>query len=342
MGWPPEPKYLKLALLMICEVVGDKPDTQNPVGVLIRAWLNRPVEGSRNNRPDRILPAKLGQVPPSDRRAGRLFSPAAHVLPDSQLVMPGFGHSEPLAPALPLALYDLGAGADAPGPAAPLALRLFVEAVLSANGNDRNLDRPVALSVPLRDLLDALYPNPNRRPRPNEYWPRLMEAMKVLDSFDARIPWYDPETRKGGNRRVVSVGDIPRGPDALDDLVRLVVDLPPGSHVGPQVSPNLRLWGMKSAAAYRLLLNLTYRWFEPGRTHMPMGKGKHKHWLQVNDPDRYPKIPDAELVRLAFPTSAQKQRRNLLPKAQKALTQLADGQELRIIEGRVLPPARGE
>ena len=56
-----------------------------------------------------------------------------------------------------------------------------------------------------------------------------MRAAEGLDAMDARVPWVDPETGRGGLRRVVSVGDIPRGPDALDDFVRVVVDLPPGS-----------------------------------------------------------------------------------------------------------------
>ena len=75
---------------------------------------------------------------------------------------------------------------------------------------------------------------------------------EALDSMDARIPWQDPNTGRGGLRRVVSVGDIPRGPDALDDVVRMVVDLPPGSGPGPLVTPTLGVRGAaKSAPAYR-------------------------------------------------------------------------------------------
>ena len=181
-------------------------------------------------------------VSPSHKRAGRLFSPAAHRR--GQLVMPGFEVADSEGPALPLALYQLGQ--DNPerggGPAAPLALRLFVEAVLAAPYDERNVGQPVVLQVTLRDLLDRLYPGP-RRPQPNEYWPRLMSAVESLDRMDARIPWHDPETGRGGFRRIVSVGDIPRGPGALDDVVRMIVDLPPGSGPGPKVSPTLGAWG---------------------------------------------------------------------------------------------------
>ena len=98
--------------------------------------------------------------------------------------------------------------------------------MLAVGLNDRRTDKPVALQVTLRDLLDRLYPGP-RKPRPNEYWPRLMRAAEALDAMDARVPWVDPDTGRGQLRCVVSVGGIPRGPVALDDVVRMVVDLPP-------------------------------------------------------------------------------------------------------------------
>ena len=101
-----------------------------------------------------------------------------------------------------------------------------------------------------------------------------MAAVEALDSWDARVPLYDPQTKRSELRRVVSVGGIPRGPGALDESVRIIVDLPPGSGNGPQVSDKLRLWGVKSAPAYRLLINLSYQWHNPGVTKIPVGKGK--------------------------------------------------------------------
>ena len=180
----------------------------NPLVPLVRACPT-PVDGEANLRPDRILSAKLAMVDPSHRRAGRLFRSAAHRR--GQLVLPGFEY-EHEGPALPLALYQLGEDnlQRGGGPAAPLALRLFVEAVLAAPYEERNAGQPVVLQVTLRDLLDRLYPSP-RRPKPSEYWPRLMSAVEAMDSMDARIPWHDPETGRSGLRRVVSVGDIPHG-----------------------------------------------------------------------------------------------------------------------------------
>ena len=215
------------------------------------------------------------------------------------MVLPEFPNAEAPSLALPLALYDLGAGpASSPGPGAPLALRMFVEAVLSVPMDARERGQPVAMSVSLREFLAWLYPT--RTPSPKEYWPKFMAAIKALDSWDAHIPLFDPQTQRSELRRVVSVGGIPRGRNALDDSVRIIVDLPAGSGKGPQVSDNLRHWGVKSATAYRLLINLAYQWYDPGVTVVPVSKSKHKYWVQSSDPKRYPVITDNELVQLAF------------------------------------------
>ena len=179
-----------------------------------------------------------------------------------------------------------------------------------------------------------LYPGP-RRPRPNECWPRLMRAAAALDTMDARIPWHDPTTGRGGLRRVVSMGDIPRGPDALDDNVRFVVDLPPGSGPGPVVPPTLGAWGARSAPAYTALLNLAYRWFDPGVTRYPVGGG---HWLQTLDPKRYPELTDTDVVNITRPLTARADRRHLVSEGWGTLRELEAARELRIDGRRVFAP----
>ena len=314
-----------------------------PLAPLVRAWHGRPRPAMLSTRTTgRIFPAKLAMAPRTDRRAGNLFSHAAHVGErEGELVLPGF-QTERAAPALPLQLYDLGLGAahSEKTTGAPLALRMFVESILAVNQEDRRGDGPVAISMTLRDLLNRLYPGP-RRPKPREYWPRLMKASETLDSTEARIPWYDPDIGRGGLRRVVSLVDIPRGPGALDDLVSIVVDLPPGSENGPQVSDNLGLWGLLHRREYRTLLNLPYWWYIPGQTVHPVGRradGKGRHWQRATDPDRYPAMSDDELVDIVFPTSGRARVSNLVGEARQVLKNLGRAGELRIIEDKVLPP----
>ena len=312
-----------------------------PLAPLVAAWQHRPrpVEPSTRTT-KRVTPALLAMSnAPARQNGNMLFSPPAHATdgPDGdQMVMPGFGRPDTASPALPLALYDLGAGpATSPGRGAPLALRMFVESVLSVPMEERERGRPVAMSVSLRDFLAWLYPS--RIPSPAEYWPRLMAAIEALDSREARIPLYDPQTKRSELRRVVSVSGIPRGPGALDESVRIIVDLPPGSGKGPQVSDNLRWWGVRSAPAYRLLINLAYQWYNPGLTIVPVGKGKARRWVQATDPDRYAKISDTDLISLAFPTT-RRDRGRRFSEVLAVARQLEKAGELRIVEGKFLPP----
>ena len=322
----------------------DTAELLNPASPLILAWMQRPTPADLSDRTTkRIIPAKLGMANPEDHRAGRLFSHAAHVGLEGQIALPGFQHDR-TAPALPLALYDLGLGATSKGrhPEAPLALRLWVESILAVAQRDRRGNGPVVINITLRNLLAKLYPS-NRTPRPNEYWPRIMSAVEALDRMDARVPWHDPTTGRGGLRRVVSVADIPRGAGALDDRVRIIVDLPPGSENGPQVSDNLGRWGLKSAKAYRALLNLAYWWHDPGVSIRPVGKradAKGVFWSQSTNPDHYPDVTDADKVQLVFPTSARAQFRNLVSEANRVLADLEQAGELQIVKGKIIPSNR--
>ena len=317
-----------------------------PLSPVVRSFLEEPREVVPDIRETgRILPAKLAMVAPGDSRGGDLFSWAAHVQNSvrGQLIMPGFEREDTVAPVLPLLLYDLG-GSDDPvarsSSAAPLALRLFVESILAVQLGDRNGDGLVAMNVPLRVLLSWLYTS-GRRPRPAEYWPRLMRAAELLDSREAKVPWLDRKTGKGGYRRIVSIGGIPRGPNSLDDDVRIIVDLPPGSDTGPQVSDRLRHYGSRSAIAYRMLLHFAYRWHHPGRTLMPAKGGRRgrNRWVRVYDPARYDVMTDDELVKMAFPISTQRNRRYLLQMARRWLNVLVADGEVQVVDGKFLPPS---
>ena len=75
-------------------------------------------------------------------------------------------------------------------------------------------------------------------------------------------------------------------------------------------------------------------------TKIPLRKGKPRHWVQVNDPDRYPYISDQDLVMLAFPSSAIQNRRVLLQRTKAVVAQLQEAGELRVVKGRIIPPER--
>lgn len=311
----------------------------HPLLKLAQAYLNTPRLTVRVNlRADRIFAASTAMVsedhPRSERLTG-IYKHAAHH--NGQLVLPGFGpNSDIEGPAMPVALYQLGN--DNPmkggGRGAPLALRLWVEAILGAPYKTRAAGQPVAVDITLRELLNRLYPH--RQPKPNEYWPRIEAAVKVLN--DTKIPWYDPLMGKGGERQYVIVGNIPRGPGHLDDDVQLIVNLPPGSGQGPILSPRLHEWGARSAPAYFALLNLAYTWWDPGNTSHP-ATSEHSNWPQVvDDPERYPLLNRSRMVSITHPLSKNTKLRNTVAKSQATLQALADAGELRLVAGRALPP----
>lgn len=305
---------------------------------IVRAWQNRPVEVEPSLRTSkRIIPARLAQASPAmDSRAGNIFSIAAHS-PDGRLVLPGF-ETEIIGPALPLVLYDLGAGPSSRSQAASLALRMFIEALLAVPQQERGVGRPVVYQVTLREFLNWFWPD--RTPSPSEYWPALLKAREAL--FNLLIPVIDPETGQGMQLQVVNIGAIPRGPNVLDDAVRVVVDLPKGSQNGPQLSDNLRFWGNRSAPAYRALINLAFHWYKPGWSHYPVGKrrdGKGAFWAQSNDPSRYPILSDQQLVELCFPTSRNTSNRRVLrQRSRDTIGRLRDAGELRIVDDHIMPP----
>ena len=334
----------------VCEAAASVNRAANPLAPLLRAWCSRPMPAkvSASNRTlERIMPASLAMAAGGDHRAGKRYAHAAHSVASEhgQSVMPGFQH-ERQAPALPLALYDLGLGASMrsnTNHAAPLALRLWVEAILAVMQRDRHGDHPVTLEITLRQLLARLYPG--RTPRPVEYWPRLMEAIQALDSVEARVPWHNPDTNGSGLLRVVSVVVIPRGPDALDDVIGIDVHLPPGSGNGPQVPDSLPAWGVKSASAYRTLLNLSYWWYSPGVTLRPIARrtdGKGKLWTPSSRAEDYPEMSDAELVEIVFPSTKTDAFRVLKARAREVLAKLEKAGEIRIVDGKVLPPTRSQ
>ena len=319
------------------------PQPRHPLAPLVRAWWKRPVEvEDRNDRPDAIYPAPLVHVNRNDRRAG-LFSPAIWAATrqgtkDQFDLFPGFGPGEaqgPIVPALPLALYDLGgSGAmtrGGPG-AAPLALRIFVETVLSANGpgNSRARQRDAPLPLPPQqfgDWLATLYPV-SAEWRRGKQLPALLDALYSLTAPSTRIPWEDPETGRGAARLIVVPVDIPRS-GRRDDWIRFEVHLPPGSERGALVDRlALRQAGTVSAAAYRLALSLAFWWHDPGKMRVPIPKGRGrpgKLWRQARQLERYPEVTDAELIAMAYPRDAGdvgSTRRSRLQRVREALDYL--------------------
>lgn len=320
---------------------------KHPAADLVRAWQALPPRARPNLRRDAILPARIAQVDGAAlerdgrRSSGPLFTPAAHAVadpsaPGGQLIMPGFERAGVTGPCLPIHLYDLGAGNMDVGSTkqAPLALRLWIAAVrLHGQSGKRRL------VVPYRELCARLWPH--RLPRRSERADLMQQVDAALNSRAARVPWRG-SNGKGGLLRVVSMINLPV---ELDDDLVLYVALPPGSGPGPVPTPRLDHYGVRSAIAYRALINLAYLWFDPGVRLVPSSKRRGAPWVPVDDPSRYPILNDRLLLELCYPSTADAKgpaRRKQLERARQAIARLEADGELRIVRGHVMPPIATE
>ena len=195
----------------------------------------------------------------------------------------------------------------------------------------------MAYRVTLRDFLSWFYDFNVWRPSRGKYRPLLARAMDALHSYSALIPFENQTLR-----HAVLIEGLPEeGPGELDRHVEIKVKLPRGSARGPQVDRLvLRHVGLKSAVAYRGLLNLSAQWFEPGRTHFK----NNGRWWRINDPDNYRLFTDDEKIQLFHPLTHRKNRSEAIEDANKAIELLEGINAVRLEKGvplqksKLLPP----
>ena len=324
----------------------------HPLAPLILAWQKR-VEIDR--RETGILPSGAARV----RTEVRALRPGGHpididalgAVSDSGMgYLPGLAPSETalIEPAIPLVLWDR---MDSPrangGRGAPLALRLWIETLLSVPLAERRRHAPIRMEIPLRELVSWLWPNGWNRGR---NWPQLAESLTAIHS--ARIPW------EGGAWSAVSVANIPSG---LDYAVVLDVSLPPGSERGPMIRRDvLRRWGLDSAPSYRAYLGLALLWDRYGTSRNRNGEPRRIYadapvdWKKLNGPrqlnparTRIPALDSTDILALtATPNDARADstRRVTLKKGRAALRRMEAAGDIVIEEledglWRILEPA---
>ena len=344
--------FAELAHLVWEEATETSPGLKHPLAPLIAAWQSGPLEvqavrdADGHLRSDTIAP-RLAMRDSGNAKADRLYLPPAHFGADNngaQVALPGFedGRANGRIPVLPVNLYDLGVTAgEARGGrgAAPIPARMLVKLAAAPSALVRHGEGFVTYRITLRDLRDALYPlerlNGNRRrvPSVSEIWPRIREAIRVINQ-EARIPILEPKTGYGHFHHLLRINEN-FGRIDLDMPIGVLLDIPPEVEGGVQMPKRLDQWGAESAPAYRALLGLSFLWHEPGRTHAPTSGGR---WLPKTGLDPYDPVTDNDAIALAFPNTRVRNRRVLVHRAWEALERLEEYGELRIEERRILPP----
>ena len=227
---------------------------------------SQPPEVRPERRIDPIFPVVQSVREPPEREAGRLafggIIEARKSLPAQLPLLP-----TPEGPRVPLLeLSDWrGVPTMAKGRGAPLDLRLAVGAcVLTPHAARAARGR---LVVTVRELRDFLFPNGWERRRD---WPRIREAL-----FRAR-DYVIPDGR--GNWLPFALRREPGEDAALDDLVLIDVELPPGSGHGPVIDRReLARLGVVSAPRFRAYIAAHSVAWRPGvtRRRRPRNRGVH-------------------------------------------------------------------
>ena len=338
--------------------------SHNPLRPLLLALWDLPPEVRARAEHHGIYPHSASQIEPdASSLKRRRYPSAAHALdtqmhlfdagsercltkqtPRQQLVMPGFQSSllrGPIAPPNWPALATNSGGGRGRS-AAPIPYRLIIRSLADVPMQNRAPDSPVIISYTWREIRAKLFTNlkgESRGHTTRSLYEKILNAGLVIDSVDARLPWFDEESGVGGLRRVVMLLDIPRAPEYLDDLFQIQVTLPPGMTSGAELSPNLFRWGVEDSIAFTGLLNLNIRWSQPGTNWMPSpqgGPGAHRR----NDPSAWPNSNDLnEMISIFAPHIAGRKPNKLMPRISKALDKLASRGELSITpDGLILPP----
>lgn len=302
--WPDRPDtpttwLLTLEGLLLPDLLANNLPYESVLIPLLHYWHehgSRVVKHNAGTRP--LLPDSLVHIIHHPKLPPGLLASrtrAFHTASTQQAFLPGFGPdaSEDLAQSLPLALWDLGS--DNPtAPYAPIALRLWIEAVLGLP--KRHWHEYAGFSVTQGELAQWLWPNPKRPRRPNEYHPAIEQALLQVDRM-----WL-PYTDSAGlpmRMKPVAVLEIPQSQDA-NQLVRMAVRLPRDTSQGAPINRTiLRTLGSSSGAAYRAYLNVAVQLFVPGKTRVP---GPRKDvWFWSKCVEHYPRLTLAQVQALAFP-----------------------------------------
>ena len=318
-----------------------EPRPRHPGAALVDAWqAAQPVAEPMvdDDRP-RIMPRAVAHI---EHNAESFylsrFGPAVHRDAGGQLLM-GFAEEGERGPTLPANVWTMGlSDAEKRGAVVPLALRIWIAAVLHTPLHTRHGNYPILLNqsdgsaLTLRRFLQWVYPG--RPPRPNEYWPRILRAREVINATE--LPYADARGNLWG-RQVVRL-DTPYTRPGLDDPWPTIVHLPPGDGTGARVPfERLQYWWTRDAAATRALINLAYRWHIEGKRMMPAPGGKY--WLQLRDPKLYDRLTDAEIEALCYPPGTGSKRRDeRIADGRRALDKLVREGDARWNDGRLLPP----
>ncbi len=241
-----------------------KPDSPHPLAPIIRAYLKRPPQAVRNDKPTAIITKEhfhIRELAPTGTDNPSVGVGQA-LLPGLEALLPDYDEME-IFPVL--SLFDALRGSDREG---ALGLRLLITVLTEIDVLESvaGFDGGVLVPTTLRDVTSHLWP----RRFDKRYMPRLRAAMVGWETAGVPVEY-------GGLRRVIgTVGQWIALPDnyPMDGEIVFQVYLPPDAKQGAAVHRETLDWlGASHGPMYRAHLTLSHQWWRGARTK---GKGKDR------------------------------------------------------------------
>ena len=236
----------------------DRP--RHPLAPLVREWFNRPANRDPFDLRSRASVPRLHRIEPGEAAQLPAFPGSNLPEPGRQLDLPGFGPTVEGCPSWLLWLFDAAGGESMKqGRGAPLAMRLFVGALLHVAVPDRT-GNWVALRFPTLRRHEADWPVPGVRSVETwlhpEAWGNFRRDWTLLpaalDSMRERL-CYVPVPGVG-SMAMVFPSVIPRAP--CDPMVEFTVRIPASAAHGARADWQLLCrYGAVSAPLYRAYLS---------------------------------------------------------------------------------------
>ena len=276
------------------EALPDDSRPPHPLAPLVAAWLldSSPTVQLETRRDSAVLPVvHLSHVVNASEAALMTLHglSGGRAADSGQLPLWSVPDGGPMVPLLETLDAAEGLPIMAQGRGAPLLSRLVVYMGLAVNVEDRKLDA-VRFSVTVRTLQNMLWPNGWQKGRD---WPRLRNAL--LKARD--VAFRDSHNGYWFPLQLQRLPDEGNGGPALDDLVVMIMSLPPGAHDGPPVQlPYLYKAGVKSGPRWRAYIAARSVLWTPGKTRIPVRYGAA--WAK--DANKYPVLTRSDRRRLIF------------------------------------------
>ena len=320
------------------EAGGNASEFLYPLGPVLKAYLERPRLVGIHDAAE-FLPVRIAQRVSSvniggKRQPPRLFSLPSHIdqqADGEQIALASHDFAPSKHPRLPEEFLRIGLiGGEQGGQAVSVAMRALIAGLAVRPRGMQNGQ----FRVETRHFFSRVFAGRQGIPRGRRWKPQMWRASEILDS--AWIPSLSPDTEKAVALRLLLIHELPR--DLDNTTILLSIALPDGPDKGAPITPRLHEYAATERRAFYAMLQLSYDWWQPGRTRIPSGKRESDNWAQLTNAgkpsvlDRYGHYDRKGVENLTQPFNSNKRKSDAFTNGIATMVSLDERGEIQGIE----------